>query len=388
MISELSLWPYDEVDLSYGQARHEFQLKAPWVVLKIRAAETEESRLGELAKKFQSRSLGPIDRGEMTWLLGSLSQFPIAYYLPRTVSEIPGEDLHEVMDPLLCEVSPVGFFRKTIPKFLDTSKTLEFDEWLWPHDEVLAFSKINSEDPSCAVNPLTRLYDPYSLFSVARRFSLVAAAQQSESGVLFKGVGKLSHDREKYREACAHIVRQNHYVTEQCNSSLLPALDRAQGAKEMVNRFIRSEFGHDRLLLRAVQSLGYQPEDLKVVPAAMGLMALLKLSATSNFLAFALAVDIFERTSYGERDPLAQLLDSAGLNSAAKQIDIHKGINDSGAHENVALSFLSQMAPVSEIYAREALCFAEMISFMVQQVSREVAAIAILAETHTPTTPI
>ena len=359
-----SLWPYDELRLSIGQGPHQFILEAPWVSLKLNAADSEIARLKALVGKFQAQSFGPGDREELSWFLGSLSHFPLAYYLPRIALTTEGLDQHRLRDSNLMAVNPAEFLKQATPEYSNLLTLAEFSEWNWPHDDALAFSRIT---PS--------LYDPYSLFSVARRFSLVEASEVSETNILFEKVTALKNNPEKHKEACAIIVRQNHFVTENCHASLLPALGLAQSVKSAVDAFIRSELGHDTLLLRAIQSLGKSPGSLQVVPASHALMALLKFSGSSNFLAFALVVDIFERSTYGERDPLALLLDSAGLSSAAKQIDIHKGINDSGAHDNIALSFLRQMAPVDAAYAKEALCFAEAISFLVQQVSREVATI-------------
>jgi len=103
------------------------------------------------------------------------------------------------------------------------------------------------------------------------------------------------------------------------------------------------------------------------------LMEILKISASHNLLAFALVVDIFERSSYVGRDPLASLLESGGFKNSAQQIDIHKGINDSGSHENISLQFLEYMSrTVSPPYAIEALRFAELTTALEQSVSTEV----------------
>ena len=366
-VEQVDLWPYDELSLSQGQASNEFRLKTPWVSLKLIADENNVSNFQRLLDRFENQSLGASDRASISSLLRPLSHFPIAYYLPRTESEFLGNDYHSSIDPTLIGISPKDFVSKTCPEFLKTTKGFDFEEWSWPIQDALAFSRVSSNE--------CQMFDPWSLFSIARRFSLVEASESSQSLVLFEIVEKFQGDSQKYKEACALILRQNHFVTQQCDSSLKPALATAQSALEEVKEFIRSEFGHDKILLQAVKSLNPEPEKIEVMPAARALMELLKLSGSRNFLAFALAVDIFERTTYSKRDPLAVLLESGGHKFAAKQIDSHREINDVGGHENLALSFLSEMVPVTEGYAREALHFAEMISFMIQRLSFELTAV-------------
>ena len=101
-------------------------------------------------------------------------------------------------------------------------------------------------------------------------------------------------------------------------------------------------------------------------------MDLLRQSASRNLLGFALAVDIFERASYTEKDPLASFLSEGGYERAAKQIDVHKKINDLGDHENVSLGLLEKMAPVDRAYATEALRLAEAVSQAVLGVSAQI----------------
>ena len=83
-----------------------------------------------------------------------------------------------------------------------------------------------------------------------------------------------------------------------------------------------------------------------------------------------MAVDIFERNGYDDKDKLAELLKTGGMHQSAKGLDRHMQINDAGDHENVALSFIEYMAPVSKGYLQEALQICELTSrLMTQQVA-------------------
>jgi hypothetical protein len=166
------------------------------------------------------------------------------------------------------------------------------------------------------------------------------------------------------------MVRQNHYITQRCRASLLPAIRTAQSAKPLVEAFIREENGHDRILEIALKSLVDDPESVPVSSQSKLVMHLLSWAGQRNFLGFAMAVDCFERSTYEDVDPLAQLLLKGGFEKAAKQVNRHKEINDAGEHENVACGLLRPMAPVSVPYATEALRIAELVTLAVNTVAQ------------------
>jgi len=370
--NDFMMWPYDELTASRGPTSHEFKIQTPWVSLKLKADESNHSRLEALVEKIQNGTLTLDDRHEASWMLRSLLDYPIAYILPRAAPQFTNGDSHQLLDLEYQKISPLIFVEQGVASLFDTTafnqsylaKAFSAREWNWDLEASLQFSKVSAS---------TSEFDPYSLLSLARRFSLVESTRLSKTRDLFELVTTLKTDPAKHKNACALVLRQNHYVTQKCNASLQPALELAQRARPAVNEFISSELGHDKLLARALLSLDQDPESTAVADSSAALMEILKLSASRNFLAFALAVDIFERSAYAERDPLATLLDAGGFENAAKQIDVHKGINDSGAHENISLQFLQFMGPVSEAYATEALRFAELVSALVQSVSAEIA---------------
>jgi hypothetical protein len=164
------------------------------------------------------------------------------------------------------------------------------------------------------------------------------------------------------------MVRQNHYVTQQCRAALLPAAQLAGASRTEVEAFIKAEHGHDKILGVAMQALVADPEAVPVSTQTRALMRLLRFAAGRNFLAFAMAVDFFERSSYEETDPLAKLLGRGGFDKAARQINRHMEINDAGGHENVSFGFLEHMGPVPAAYALEALRLAELVTLVMNSV--------------------
>ncbi len=335
------MWPYDELAVSQGRSSSEFLIQTPWLSVTVNPAAEDLARVAAIATKIQTGALGADDRFELTWLLKPLTALPLAYFLPRPAEELLGPDHHSVLKPVATNLGPERV-------------------WTWDLDATLQFCQTPQG------------YDPLSLLSVARRFHLIDLLQGNPLAEAMALIRTFPANSERHRQATAIIVRQNHYVTSRCDSSLAPAVAIAQSAASAVSEFINAEKGHDKLLEKALRSLVADPQTVPVLPATAMLMDLLQLSASRNLLGFALAVDIFERASYSEKDPLAAFLADGGYDRAAKQIDVHKKINDSGDHENVSLGLLAQMAAVDRDYATEALRLAEAVSQAVLGVSSQI----------------
>jgi hypothetical protein len=164
-------------------------------------------------------------------------------------------------------------------------------------------------------------------------------------------------------------------VTEQCHDSLLPALQIAGRSRPLVEKFIKDEKGHDRILALAMQSFAENPNQIPASDQTKVLMFLLRFAARKNFLAFAMAINFFERSSYEKIDPMAKLLLKGGFEKAARQINRHMEINDAGEHENIACGFLQSMAPCDTDFALEAMRIAEAISLVMNTVPQSALAL-------------
>lgn len=337
---QVFLWPYDEIKCSRGAKGNRFLFSAPWLEISIEIDPAQAVRAGQLLDKLNSGEIAPSDLADISWLFAVLAKYPMTYYLPR--SEWPRNLDRHVMRGGALTLPPLSEF------FAQERK--------WDQAVALQFAKTSDG------------VDPRAFFSVLRRYHLLDAVESNRTAELYTYVRGLKAQKDKFAQACAWIVRQNHYVTQRCEGSLRPAVKTAQGASDLVAEFINAEAGHDQILAKALATL---PNDkVEVLPAVVLLMDLLRLAAEKNFLAFSTLVDFFERSAYAEKDPLAELLEEGGLEDAAKQINVHKGINDAGGHESVALGFVNTMAAVDEQYAAEALQMVEIATMAVHDISR------------------
>ncbi len=361
----LVFWPYDELQLRKADAAAEIVIETPWLQLSVAVAPEQTVQADMLVQKFADGSLGPADLPLLNWFLAPLQSYPLCYTLPRR-HWADATDQAKLQDTQLWSLPPaqlLAFCAQSLETedaqaFAEVSHDPVFaDHWQWDVDTALQFAKSGDG------------IDPVALFTVGRRFHLLSAAECDATLELYQFVKQLPKGDPLFQRASALMVRQNHYVTQQCDAALRPALNLAGQSAEAVRNFIKAEYGHDRILDVAMRSMVDEPEAIEVTPQVRTLMALLRFAAGRNLLAFALAVDFFERSAYQEADPLATVLKEGGLETAAKQINRHMDINDAGEHENVAAGFLRHLQPVDAHYAIEAMRLAEAITHVMNRVS-------------------
>jgi hypothetical protein len=364
-MSGIIFWPYDEITISEGVKRSQIVIDSPWLKTTVELEDSQIERAKILIRKFSENTINGKDLPEVNWLFSSLSAYPLSYFLPRGSWE-QGLEVYQVKSNLYLKFEPREFIEKSLfesgnhEELASVSLNKLFEGgWKWDHINSLQFS--------------TTEYgiDPVTLLSVARRFHLLSSVESNGTEELYKYVQSLKNDKEIYKKACGLMVRQNHYVTELCNSSLKPALKNTKSAVQAVQNFLDEEYGHDRILNQAIKTLVDDPLSVKVLDCTKILMDLLSYSAKTNFLAFAMVVDFFERSSYQKIDPLAAVLLDGGHDQAAGQINKHMDINDEGGHENIALDFLKTMGPISEEFAIEALQISEVTTNVMNLISSE-----------------
>lgn len=356
-------WPYDEVQLRSEDMGKRFVVETPWLRTAVGVKDDQAARLNDLAEKFSRGSLGAEHLSEVNWFFQSLSALPLCYILPRRQWQ-SGLTAYGVRDQQFLGLAPADFLRRILKESQHAEAVgavaadpLFGSDWNWDLEGALQFAKAAGG------------IDPIAFFSVVRRYHLLSSVDDNRTEELYEYVRGLGAGSSEYRSACALMVRQNHYVTSRCGGALAPALETALTARGEVKEFIDAEFGHDRILDVAIKSMGIQADAVPVTHQSKVLMDLLEFAAGRNFLAFAMAVDFFERSSYQKADPLAMVLNEGGLHAAARQLNKHMDINDAGGHENVALGFLSHMGPIGADYAEEAIRIAEAVTHAINRIS-------------------
>lgn len=354
-IEQKKLWPYDEVTVARSEnSPSGFVVSAPWLSVQFDVAPEHLEKAQAVINKIAAGSVAAEDLAELSWFFGAVTSYPFCYSLPR--HEVFGKDLHQQLTQPLDMSSPKNLlFNMTKQPHMDVLS----ENWTWDTEAALGFCQTEGG------------YDPESLFSVARRFHLLNDLESNKTAELLEYLAGLEKKSALFRDTSALVMRQNHYITEKCEEVLSAALPLAQTAQDEVKAFIRAESGHDKILKKALFSMGLEAKEVPVLDCVTVLMELFRTIAARNFLAFSMVVDIFERSSYTSEDPFANVLKSGGHDVAATQIAAHREINDMGGHENVAVGFLQHMQPVSAEYAVEALRLAELLTQVIHSISKD-----------------
>lgn len=365
---EYFFWPYDEVAVE--RSPHGLSIRSPWIEAQLPATEENSDEMDRLMEALQT---GPSSR-EKAQLVSDyfepLDEHSLCYVLPSALPagldrHVANADLQELSFPWLLSLAVEASESLTAEEksaLLPQVAAMATD-WGWDFDAARAFSLLGDEG-----------LHPQSLLSIARRYHLLSLVGSDRGREIFELVRELPD--APFHRAVTSLVRQNHYVTEKCAASLAPAVAISGRARERVEAFMREERGHDRILGRALSSLGVNPTEVAVTAETRALMCLLEFAARRNFLAFAIAIEFFERRGYEKSEPLAELLRSRGFDEAAKRLNQHKDINDHGEHHGTARGFLEWMAPVSAEYALEAMRMAEATSRLMARVSASAVTLA------------
>ena len=259
-------------------------------------------------------------------VLTALEKYPLAYRTP-----VPGKNQAEARwftdpEPPLSP-SPQSFLQSNLAKY--SNHAAGQGPWAWETENVLEFARCGDGQH----------YDPHSLYTILRRFYFVQAAEQDATPRLYRTLSELQ-GKPEFQQLAAFILRQNHEVTRQCRSCITPARERTN-EPEKVDQFLDSEAGHDLMLQKAVESLGYKVETIPVVSSVQGLLGLLAYAAEKNFLAFCCMLPMFERDDYATKDRLATVLEAGGCIAAAKQVQRHKDINGTAGHDDMGWALLA-----------------------------------------------
>ncbi|HXW52750.1 MAG TPA: hypothetical protein VEL47_01465, partial [Myxococcota bacterium] len=290
-MNDFIYWPYDEVSLDI-KTQGKLVVKTPWMEATTSSLPFDVFGLSELSRKLNENDLSHDDIGMVSDFFSYFHQYPLAYVLPTNKTS-SGLDTHAIKDSSILQMS----FEDLLCSILNVNKgeieslfaVLPRRDFAWDTEAAINFAGVDDR------------VHPESLLSVARRYHILELMANDSGSDVFNNIRK--EGEEQFRTSIARVVRQNHYVTEHCMASLRPALCIAGQALPMVEDFMQAERGHDKILKKALFFLGTTPEEIEVSLQTRVLMAVLGYVAGRNFLAFAMAVDAFERNNFAEIDP-------------------------------------------------------------------------------------
>jgi len=324
------LSPYEQLRLE-AHGEQSVAVHTPWLSLEC---------------ELQGSSTSPLKA-----ILSSLYRYPICYIHPRKLS---WRDTRSVLSSLLgigsLNLQPSALAKKVSPSNSRVLDALENKRFTWDCDEVIRFSR----------SGVPRVSDTLAAFSVLRRNIHESLLQTTEKNF----IQKLEHYKsrpELFRRGVALLVLQNYHVTSNCRDALKIAVNRLPSVSLKASAYVESESGHDKLVLKSLNLLGYMPsEKIVVFPETELLVDILKFSCARSILSFASMIEFFEAGSSTKRHPLANLLEGTPWAGAAEPLQMHRNINVDGGHSSAALSFLFEPEYASVFAVCEAVRLVEL----------------------------
>lgn len=351
-----SKWPYEEAKFTKLSGLEQYKVETPWLSAQFEIK--NDPNVVQALDSYVSGNLSHENLSSINLILENLKSLPIYYFLPRKIQDF-GKDRHLCLKSMNMEspyklVSSLGLLRSLELFPMDQA-------WAWDMNSIFSFSKVHEGT-----------YDPVAILSVVRRFHYLDSADNDKTSGLYDFVNMLRSNPDQFRRACALIVRQNHYITQMCHEALRPALALSQSSEAKLDQFMEAEKDHDLILGRALTSLGFEPENVEVLNATESLMKMLRTCAETNFMAFAMAMDLFEKPQIRSMHSLAEVLMNGNFETAARCLQKHKDIIDTGEHESISVELLSPMVPVSRVYVEQAVRLVETLSHIMNQVSANI----------------
>ncbi|MCI5071400.1 hypothetical protein MRY82_00455 [bacterium] len=229
-------------------------------------------------------------------ILKQLAHFPVCYIYPNNTQLFKGSYL------ISEKPNPYNLTKQLFKKTIHSNDIFALKKKSW---------EINLKKTlrQCHYHSKHTMFSSLHVYSIVRQW----VKKHSSGKNSFSYINKFNHlintDEESYLHLVKKFLRLNHYVTTRCHDALKPALNRSFSTKEVMQNYIHSKNGHDKILLMALNSLGKNLDQLPVNTWTKLSMDLLKLSSSYDvfFPAFIMLLERFEDTSLNEINPIADI---------------------------------------------------------------------------------
>jgi len=151
----------------------------------------------------------------------------------------------------------------------------------------------------------------------------------------------------RYAREYYHVVRAGPGII---GGSLAHASDRTTRA--ILEQFLASELGHDRLIASALRSVGIGEAEIDCVPPlpeTFAIISALQVAADQEPLTFKALVFLMEEASPEFHQAFVSACEYEGLPAAFwRPITDHAGMNDAGAHGSISERLLAEVEAVTQ----------------------------------------
>lgn len=321
--------PYEGIKVFWNEDKTDLRISLPWLTLDLEINPKEKNWVIEAVDNLYGFPTHP----SVQWFLGQLRDYKIGYYMPRSNTQVlisPTEYYEVALD------SPSTLFALLVPDSTFRADELVSKHWAWDLEDILGRSKILGAP----------YYDPLSAGSllIGKHLEIDSQTKQERLDLPYLLDELRQKDEDSFFAIARRLIRQTHYVTSHFEKYSSFALENFREADKEIQAFIQEEKGHDRLMSSSLEALGCEsPEEIDVFPEIIALMNLLKISACWFPLSFVCLISFFEGVSYGDSDPISDVLLKSSRPKSGIGYKVHFNINKDGHHADVAFSLLKKI---------------------------------------------
>ncbi len=340
--------PYDNFSLQCdGETLH---YNLPWLHIEAELTEPDKSNILAAIEQLNS---GNYFGSSAQDFLAQLSDFPASYLAPRKGDFSASQNnitlpTHDLPGDLLKQVG--------------SSFTIQ--TWQWDVADIKGISQCSEQtyDPLCIVSYL-----------IGKRLALETLTDPYRKSIEQKLTSLRSVDESLLFEMAGILIRQTHYITSNILRILAIAVDAHPALARLTEHFMDEERGHDKLMARSLESLGYQdPSAIQVLPTTKTLIDLFELAAGHSALAYVSAIGMFEGAFYPDSDPLAELLEKTSRPNSAYGYKAHFKINSEHNHKDEVFEFAAAIPMLNADDAGFGIKLFELISRISQLMDVEI----------------
>lgn len=263
-------------------------------------------------------------------ILKNTAHFPICYIYPNNTQLFKGSYL------ISEKPSPYDLTKQLFKKNLSLNQIKNLKGIKWDIN-------LKKTLKQCRCHPHRTMFSSLHVYSIIRHWVKTYTLKKNNFNYLKKFKHLKDNNENAYLSLAKKFLRLNHYITVRCYEALNPALKRNFSTKELIQNYIHSENGHDKILLMALNSIGKNLDQTPVNIWTRLSMDLLKLCSSYDvfFPAFIILLERFEDTSLNEINPIADIFwQHPKTKIAGDCIQKHHEINLREEHFSIAYTLL------------------------------------------------
>jgi len=336
----MSYIPHEKLNIEWINNDASILLSLPWMSMEVDVTQEDKEWITDAVYHLHSSP----SQSSVQKFIHKLKDCPLFYIQPRNLEEFNEEDLQACPPLDVNPSSPLAFISTFKCKISDELKRNIFPIWTWEREKILNKARI----------PRTRFYDPISLMSYLICYRL---EWESTTWLGQDGFGQflerlLKHDEAQFFQAIGWVAKQSWYKAMESGKTMKPSLTHFEKGKELIHQFICDGAEYYKFMEQVFRDISLDKEDFPICAGTKWLLKALERTATISPLAFSGLINLFEASTYCEKqDPISRVFKLSSKPYAAQGFDLHYKSNQEHCHYEMPIKLAACLGPQSQGHA-------------------------------------